>query len=90
MLRCLHNQATKGNNEMTTYEPTTTETRSLGSQGEVHLVEVVRTWNYPAGDVTLRHYEVETADGTRSKHYQHYANALKAWSKAFNTGKVAK
>lgn len=76
---------------MQTYEPTTTEKRSLGNKGDdATLVEVVRTWDYPAGPVTLRHYEVELADGTRSKRYQNYANALKAWSKAFTTGKVAK
>lgn len=76
---------------MQNYEPTTTETRSLGQKGDdATVIEVVRTWNYAAGPVSLRHYHVELADGTRSKRYQNYANVLKAWSKAYETGKVAK
>lgn len=73
---------------MNTYEPTTTESREL--EGKATVVKVTRTWNYPAGPVTLTHYEIELTDGTRSKSYQNYANALKAWGKAWDTGRVVK
>lgn len=68
-------------NTMATYEPTTTERFELGSEGDVRIVAVTRVWHYPAGDVTLRHFQVVLADGTRSKAYQNYGNALKAWGK---------
>lgn len=71
---------------MATYEPTTTERFELGSEGDVRIVAVTRVWHYPAGDVTLRHFQVVLADGTRSKAYQNYGNALKAWGTIMRNG----
>ena len=69
----------------------TIENISIAKQGDpAIMIEVIRTWAYPAGEVTLTHYEIELADKTRSKKYQNYANALKAWVKAYDSGKVAK